>query len=259
MASLQIVPIENGFETDLALTNNEDPFIMIGHIIFNYSGIKNLDDYVKKCIMLCKKLELMAIDLEEYVEQNQTEGLKKIGLQIIKSYYDVLKDVKEKYKYNFDKSFSIKDKLNEEIAKINQSINYYVKHPEYFMPDESSEMSNFFAEWFTRNDKLEIMRENTFRKIRDQNTTKKLEYKETLLLENNRSDILLIENGSAEIEGQEALPLENERSDILLIENGSAEIEGQEALPLESNRADFPLIGNWFSKFKSNFNISCKN
>ena len=234
MASLQIVPTENGFETDLALTNNEDPFIMIGHIIFNYSGINNLDDYVHKCILLCRNLKSKADELQECIKRRQKEKLNKMGKEMIESYYYVFKDVKEKYKYNFDKSFSIKDKLNEEIARAHQSIIYYVKHPEYFMPNESSERSNFFAEWFIRNDKLENMKENTFKKIRDQHTTKKLEYKETLLLENGRSD-------------------------ILMIENGSAEIEGQEALPLESNRADVPLTESWFSKFKSNFNISCKN
>ena len=234
MASLQIVPTENGFETDLALTNNEDPFIMIGHIIFNYSGIENLEHYVNKCILLCRNLKRKASDIQECIERRQKEKLDKIGIEMANSYYDVFNDVKEKYKYNFDKSFSIKDKLNEEIARAHQSINYYLTHPEYFMPNESSERSNFFAEWFIRNDKLEIMKENTLKKIRDQHTTKKLEYKETLLLENGRSD-------------------------ILMIENGSAEIEGQEALPLEGNRADVPLTESWFSKFKSNFNISCKN
>jgi hypothetical protein len=233
MASLQIVPTENVFESDLALTNNGDPFIMIGHIIFNYSEIKNLDDYVQKCIMLCKNLRSKAFDIQTYIKQKQTEKLHKIVNEMIKSYCDIFKDVKN-YEYSFNNSDLINDKLNEEIAKANQSIYYYLKHPEYFIPDESSERSDFFAEWFIRNDKLENMRENTFKKIRDQNTTKKLEYKETLLLENGRSD-------------------------ILMIENGSAEIEGQEALPLESNRADVPLTESWFSKFKSNFNIICKN
>ena len=192
MISLHTAPSQNDFMSELAVTEDGDPFTNIGHIIFNYSGIKSLDDYVDKCLKLGSDIIEMAIDLQTYIERNLTDKQKEIGIKIIKVYHDLLENVK-KYEYNSNNSDLINDKLNVEIKKILQTINYYVKHPEYFMPDENSGTSDFFAEWYTRKDRLDIMRENTFEKIRSEDTSKNLDYKKTSKLEDIKRPSNMIE------------------------------------------------------------------
>ena len=215
MISLHTAPSQNDFMSELAVTEDGDPFTNIGHIIFIHSGIKNLDDYIEKCLKLSSDLIEMAIELQTYIERNLTDKQNEIGIKIIKGYYDLLEDVK-KYEYSSNNSDLINDKLNVEIKKILQTINYYVKHPKYFMMDESSGTSDFFAEWYTRNDRLEIMRENTLKKIRSENTSKNLDYKKTCQLEDKKKSSNMIEycTNPIAIENNNSLTKLNDENDI---------------------------------------------
>ena len=213
MISLHTAQSQNDYMSELAVTEDGDPFTNIGHIIFINSGTKNLDDYVEKCLKLGSDIIEMAIDLQTYIERNLTDKQNEIGIKIIKGYHDLLENVK-KYEYNSNNSDLINDKLNVEIKKILQTINYYVKHPEYFMPDENSGTSDFFAEWLTRKDRLDIMRKNTFNKNWSENTSKNLDYKKTYQLEDKKKSSNMIEYCTNPIENNNSLTKLNDENDI---------------------------------------------
>ena len=215
MISLHTAQSQNDYMSELAVTEDGDPFTNIGHIIFINSGTKNLDDYVEKCLKLSNDLIEMAIDLQTYIERNLTDKQNEIGIKIIKGYHDLLENVK-KYEYNSNNSDLINDKLNVEIKKILQTINYYVKHPEYFMPDENSGTSDFFAEWLTRKDRLDIMRKNTFKKNWSENTTKNLGNKKTHQLEDKKKSSNMIEycTNPIAIKNDNSLTKINDENDI---------------------------------------------